>query len=61
MLDAKISFVLTVSLLLFVTSIIAEAEEIAGKNDRNSLFSIDLCIVQKCYAFLRGGVLCLED
>jgi hypothetical protein len=31
MLDGKISFVLTVSLLLFVTYIIAEAEEIAGK------------------------------
>ncbi len=31
MLDGKTSFVLTVSLLLFVTYIIAEAEEIAGK------------------------------
>jgi hypothetical protein len=31
MLDGKTSFVLTVSLLLFVTYIIAEAEEVAGK------------------------------
>ena len=31
MLDGKTSFVLTVSLLLFVIYIIAEAEEIAGR------------------------------
>lgn len=61
MLDGKISFVLTVSLLLFVTYIIAGAEEIAEKNDGKSLFGIDLCIVQKRYAFLKGGLLCLED
>jgi len=47
MVDGKSSFVLTASLLLFVAYIIAEAEEIAGKNDRKSLLSIDLCVVQK--------------
>ena len=61
MLDGKTSFVLTVSLLLFVTYIIAEAEEVAGENDRKSLFGIDLCMVQKRYVLLKGGLLCLED
>jgi hypothetical protein len=60
-LDGKISFVLTASLLLFVTYIIAEAEEIAEENGRESLFSIDLYVVQKHCVFLKGGLLCLED